>query len=101
VAYWLLTGQLVFNARTSVALMLEHAHTQPIAPSARTEMPIPAALDALVLSCLAKDPAARPQTAKELSGRLSGIAGASPWTDDRAREWWERHRPAPPPKRSA
>src|SRR6266704_1683235 len=34
-------------------------------PSARTDLPIPTALDELVLSCLAKDPAHRPQSARE------------------------------------
>ena len=94
VAYWLLTGQLVFTADTPMALLLHHAQTPPTPPSARTELPIPAALDHLVLSCLAKDPAERPQTARELSRRLAAIEGASAWTEDRARDWWARHRPA-------
>ena len=45
VAYWLLTGQLVFTADTPMALLLHHAQTPPTPPSARTELPIPAALD--------------------------------------------------------
>jgi serine/threonine-protein kinase len=93
VAYWLLTGQTVFEADTPVALMLEHAHTIPIPPSARTELPIPAELDALVLSCLAKKAADRPQSARELSRRLSEIP-IGRWTETRAREWWAAHRPA-------
>ncbi len=46
------------------------------------------------LSCLAKDPTERPQSAKELSGRVGEINGAGVWTEDRAREWWSRHQPA-------
>jgi serine/threonine protein kinase len=57
-------------------------------------VPIPSALDDLVLSCLAKDPAARPQTARELSRRLASIEGANDWTDDRARAWWASHQSA-------
>ena len=38
--------------------------TTPTPPSARTDRPIPPALDDLVLSCLAKDPAQRPQSAR-------------------------------------
>ncbi len=64
---------------------------QPTPPSARTDSPIPAALDDLVLSCLAKDPANRPQSARELSLRLAEVGGASAWTQDRAREWWATH----------
>jgi hypothetical protein len=45
-----------------------------------------------VLSCLAKDPADRPQ-AKELSRHLADIGGANAWTEDRARDWWVKHRP--------
>jgi serine/threonine-protein kinase len=94
VAYWLLTGQLVFTGETPMALLMHHAHTLPTAPSARTELPIPPALDSLVLSCLAKDPAERPQTARELSRRLAEVDGADGWTEDRARTWWATHRPA-------
>ena len=96
VAYWLLTGQFVFTAETPMGLLLKHAQTQPTPPSARTELPIPRALDDLVLSCLAKDPADRPQSARELSLRLAEVEGASAWTQDRAREWWETHQPALP-----
>ncbi len=47
-AYWLLTGQLVFDAPTPMALLLHHAQTPPVPPSARTELPIPEALDRLI-----------------------------------------------------
>ena len=93
VAYWLLTGQLVFEAEAPVALLLHHANTPPIPPSARTALAIPTALDQLVLSCLAKDPAERPQSARELSRRLMEIEGARTWNADRARHWWEIHQP--------
>jgi serine/threonine-protein kinase len=88
VAYWLLTGKLVFTAETPMALLLQHAQTPPTPPSARIDRPIPGALDDLVLSCLAKDPANRPQSAKELSRRLADMEGAHGWTQDRARDWW-------------
>jgi serine/threonine-protein kinase len=96
VAYWLLTGQFVFTAETPMALLLQHAQTPPAPPSARTDLPIPAALDDLVLSCLAKDPANRPQSARELSLRLAEVEGATAWTQDRAQEWWATHQPALP-----
>jgi eukaryotic-like serine/threonine-protein kinase len=93
VAYWLLTGQFVFTAETPMALVLKHAQTPPPPPSTRTRVPIPAALDDLVLSCLAKEPADRPQSARELSVRLGEIEGADAWTQERAREWWAGHQP--------
>jgi hypothetical protein len=93
VAYWLLTGQLVFEAPTPMGLLLHHTQTPPVPPSARTELPIPEALDRLILSCLAKDRALRPQSARELSRRLAAIDGADAWTEELARDWWEKHWP--------
>ena len=93
-AYWLLTGQLVFNSETSMGLLMHHIHTPPPAPSSRSELPIPSELDSLVLSCLAKDPADRPQSARELSVRLAEVEGAGAWTQERARDWWLAHQPS-------
>ena len=93
VAYWLLTGQLVFTADTQSAVLLHHIKTIPSAPSTRTELPVPDALDRVVLSCLAKNPADRPQTARELSQHFDAIAGTNAWTEERQREWWKRHQP--------
>ena len=94
VAFWLLTGELVFTAGNPMGLLVEHARTPPAPPSSRTDRPIPPVLDALVLACLAKDPAERPQSARELAQRLSEVELASPWSQERAREWWDRHLPA-------
>jgi serine/threonine-protein kinase len=93
VAYWLLTGQLVFTADTPMKLLMAHVNTPPDPPSARTEDAIPAELDALVLACLAKDRAARPQSARDLLRRLDAIPVPQPWTDARARDWWDAHLP--------
>ena len=90
VAYWLLTGQPVFAAETPVATLLKHVQEQPIPPSRRTEMVIPEELDAVVLSCLAKDPAERPQTAEELDARLAACP-VTTWTKEMAEEWWKLH----------
>jgi hypothetical protein len=47
----------------------------------------------LFLSCLAKAPASRPPSARELSHRLSEVDATSAWTQERAREWWMMHVP--------
>jgi eukaryotic-like serine/threonine-protein kinase len=94
VAYWLLTGQLVFSADTAMGTIMHHARTAPTPPSQRSELAIPPDLDALVMACLAKDPADRPQSAGELSRRLAGVACGSDWSDERARDWWSAHHPA-------
>ena len=91
VAFWLLTGELVFKDDTPMKLLMAHANAVPEPPSMRTELTIPAALDALVLSCLAKDPASRPQSARELLERLQQIELNTSWTAERARDWWLRN----------
>jgi serine/threonine protein kinase len=93
VAYWLLTGQLLFTADTPMGYLMHHIHTPPRPPSSATELPVPPELDSIILSCLAKDPALRPQTARELSRRLADLDWAGLWTDERAREWWDLHQP--------
>jgi serine/threonine-protein kinase len=95
VAYWLLTGKTVFGADTRMGLLMQHVSAVPAAPSTRTDQPIPAALDRLVLECLAKDPEQRPRSAKELGARLKEIEGdgIGRWTEERARGWWDEHRP--------
>ncbi|MCO5169219.1 MAG: serine/threonine protein kinase [Planctomycetes bacterium] len=92
VAYWLLTGKHVFEAARPMQVMIDHARSQPVAPSRRFERPIPAALDEVVLACLAKAPADRPQDALELKRRLLAAVDA-PWTQEDARAWWEAHLP--------
>ncbi len=93
VAYWLLTGELVFPARTPLAMLTEHVSAEPVPPSCRTELPVPPELDEVVLACLAKQPADRPADADDLARRLERIDFQRPWDGDRARAWWERHAP--------
>jgi serine/threonine-protein kinase len=92
-AYWLVTGQRVFDGHTVLDTLMKHAHAEPTAPSRRTELPIPGGFDDLVLACLAKDPAARPQTADAVAERLAAIRPEPSWTHDRARAWWQLHLP--------
>ncbi|HEU4955624.1 MAG TPA: serine/threonine-protein kinase, partial [Gemmatimonadales bacterium] len=44
VAYWLLTGMLVFEAENAMQMMLQHVQAQPKRPSERVDRPVPAAL---------------------------------------------------------
>jgi len=93
VAYWLLTGQLVFDASSPMRLAIKHVKEAPEAPSTRTELPVPQWLDDLVLECLAKDPAERPQTAAELIERLNDNQIEPAWSSTRANGWWSLHKP--------
>ena len=91
VAYYLLTGQLVFEADTAMKMFVEHLQTAPIPPSQRTELPIPREVDDLVLACLEKDPNRRPQNAVELLRLLSKCRTAETWDSETAQAWWEMH----------
>jgi serine/threonine-protein kinase len=92
-AYWLVTGQLVFDRGGAVKVMFDHAQTAPPAPSSRTVLPIPPELDALILQCLEKDREKRPSSAAALQLRLRQIPLATPWTRERAADWWSVHAP--------
>ena len=93
VAYWLLTGDLVFRSRTPMQMMLAHVHDAPEAPSARSPYRVSAALDEVVLACLAKEPVNRPQTAEELARRLAECPVEEAWGRESATRWWGEHLP--------
>jgi serine/threonine-protein kinase len=57
VAYYLLTGLLVFDADTPTQFIVEHIKTEPEPPSRRSEMQIPEALEGVV-GLLAEGPRA-------------------------------------------
>jgi serine/threonine-protein kinase len=94
VAHWLLTGRMVFEEETPMAMVVAHINAAPVAPGARTELVVPEALDALVLQCLAKDPAERPESAGDLREKLAEIELPAAWTKERAARWWGAHQPS-------
>ena len=91
VAYYLLTGKLVFEAETAIQTILQHVQQPPVPPSRRTDVAIPPRLEALVLACLAKRPSDRPASAADLRRALDEI-DVEPWTEDRAERWWSANR---------
>jgi tRNA A-37 threonylcarbamoyl transferase component Bud32 len=93
VAYYLLTGQLVFEAETPMKMFLQHVQEAPVPPSQRSELKIPREIDDLVLACLEKDPAKRPQTAEQLLRMIRRCRSGASWDDEAARGWWETHLP--------
>jgi hypothetical protein len=93
-AYWLITGQLVFTGSTVIETIVQHKEGKPVPPSQRTELEIPEALDQLILTCLEKIPENRPATADALAARLMAIETTTPWTPERAEQWWDVHHPA-------
>ena len=93
VGYWLLTGVLVFRGESPIDVLSQHIQAKAEPPSAHAELPIPPELDALILDCLAKDPADRPANAQQILARLDAIAFPAPWNQERARAWWKQHIP--------
>ena len=94
VAYWLLTGQLVFEQDTAMAKVVDHVKAEPLPPSQRTELEIPEELDRIVLKCLEKDPDKRFQSAMELEAELAAYSGPNGWNAKSAEKWWQFHRPS-------
>ncbi|HEV7365010.1 MAG TPA: serine/threonine-protein kinase [Gemmatimonadales bacterium] len=93
VGYWLLTGRLVFEAPNAIQMLYQHANNDPVPPSRRSELDIPADLDSVILACLAKHPDDRPSSAAELSRRLATAVNGEAWSEERAHRWWDRHHP--------
>lgn len=92
VAYFLLTGYLVFEADKTFQMIAKHLQATPIPPSKRA-LHVPAPLERLIMSCLAKDPEDRPQSAGELARSLA-LIDLDPWSEQQATEWWKTNRPA-------
>jgi serine/threonine-protein kinase len=93
VAYYLLTGKLVFEATSGFQMIAKHVQEVPVPPSRRTELEVGVELERVVLACLEKRPADRPQSAAELDRLLSGIE-MEPWSQEDATQWWRQHQPA-------
>ncbi len=89
VAFFLLTGRRVFEAQTEHDLVYQVLNVP--APSIREHgaADAPAALEALVARCLAKDRAERPGTVTEVAAVLAEVARERPWSDADARGWWQ------------
>jgi eukaryotic-like serine/threonine-protein kinase len=92
-AYWMLTGQRVFESDSATKLLIDHVQTAPVPPSQRTELPIPREFEKIVLACLEKDPNRRPQNAEILWQMSLNCRSAETWSREAARDWWESHLP--------
>ena len=90
VAYYLLTGLLVFEGDTSLKIIASHLQAPPVRPSRRAGIPVPAALEELILRCLEKEPENRPGGADEV-GRALKAMPIDPWTQAEAMAWWQEH----------
>jgi len=92
-AYYLLTGRMVFDEASPTSYALAHVQKKPRPVSERSELPIPAGLEAIVMQLLEKDPANRVPSAHELGRRLRTLPESTAWSPDRAERWWETNLP--------
>jgi serine/threonine-protein kinase len=88
VAFWLITGRLVFEYDKPLPMVKAHLSEVPPRAASVSRFDVPPALDQLIADCLEKDPAARPASALELSQRLSEISVTEAWTQQQAQGWW-------------
>jgi serine/threonine-protein kinase len=88
VAYYLLTGTEVFSGRGPLEIIHHHLQTEPEPPSRRLGRPLPSKLERVVLSCLAKDPDARPESARALADALGACDDVPAWDENDARRFW-------------
>ncbi len=95
VAYYLITGQLVFEAEKAFQMIAKHLQAVPVAPSQRTDRPVSPELERLILKCLAKNATDRPQGAAQLAQALEWIPADS-WGEEQAQRWWEANGRATP-----
>ena len=93
VGYWLLSGNTVFDIDRPPVMAVAHVKAPPMPLSRRSEIAGPGDLEALIMRCLQKDPAGRPQSAEQLADELAKCRDSAGWLPPHARDWWQRHRP--------
>jgi len=92
VAYYLLTGEFLFEGDTPMEICVAQMTHQP--KPMREFAEIPADLEAVVMACLAKRPEDRPESMRALAARLAACQVAGAWTNEMAEAWWTEHHTA-------
>ena len=87
VAYFLLTGKLVFDEPTLTAMALAHVQKTPVKPSERG-VSVPPGLESIIMNLLEKDPKKRISDAGELHRKLRSLTDLPRWCEDAAAGWW-------------
>jgi len=86
-AYYLLTGRSPFAGRPPLRMLAAHQY-EPAAPPRHLRPDLPPDLEAVVLRCLAKDPAERYPDAESLEAALIACPCAGSWSAQAAESWW-------------
>jgi predicted Ser/Thr protein kinase len=96
VGYFLLAGKHMFEGDSVMEICAHQLHTPPPPLTECAVLPLSAALAALLMRCLAKEPDARPGSAEELLAELTAT-DVPVWTESVARSWWLQERAASTP----
>jgi eukaryotic-like serine/threonine-protein kinase len=88
--YYLLAGRPPFLGATVMDVLDAHRHRR-VPPLAGLAPGVPDDLEAVVLRCLAKDPAARLPDAASLDRALASCRCPGPWGEEQAEAWWRAH----------
>jgi hypothetical protein len=88
VGYFLLTGQAVFQGESVLQVLTQALHQPVESPSDRSGRPVPAQLERVILSCLARERDERPRDASAVKDALIGCSDVTPWTSEDAQNWW-------------
>ena len=92
VGYFLLTGGPVFLGKTVFQVCVQTLHEDVVAPSKRAGLSFPPKLEALVMACLSKSKAGRPESAEAFLAALRACDDVDEWSPDEARLWWKTNR---------
>ncbi|MHC4974540.1 MAG: serine/threonine protein kinase [Planctomycetota bacterium] len=87
VAYYMLTGISVYDAKSAADYIGHHLHT-PAVPLHERAPSVPQDLETAIHRCLEKDPAHRFADANEMREALAACKDAGLWTQSAAIEWW-------------
>ena len=88
VAYSLLTNRPVFEGHSNIEVCSKHVREIPVSPSKYMSTPLSPDLESVIMDCLEKAPARRPDNAIELAKRFMRCVDASEWGPESARAWW-------------
>ena len=87
VAYFLLTGRLLFVKDTAMGTLAAHLY-EPVIPPSRFRPEIDPTLEAVIMRCVEKKPEERYADIGALDRALSSCPGAGEWTQKEAAAWW-------------
>jgi serine/threonine-protein kinase len=93
VGYFLLTGKPPFEGPTAMSVMMAHAR-DPVIPPSKLRADAPRDLEAILLHCMAKEPADRYADADSLNRAFSRCQHANAWDTQKAALWWKELRKA-------